>query len=1033
MRTYTPVFETQFDVIVYGSGYAALAAAWGLAVGGRSVLLCDRSFDLAWESGRAFAAQAGECTHPLWQDFFRELGARNLYRGGLLDSAGAEVCVCHRLRNAPANLHVLLGASVVAANWCAGTLKSVRVATKSGERLLRASAWIDASEQATLFDLAVRAGLALAGGLPWRAPAAFEQRVVLRAAGIDALAADNALAPDNTRQPDAGRICGGGSLAAFAGGEQTTLRLEKRLWKDELTLCLSSPEPLALPLLSELAQAARSTLGAEWEQAAIVQFSSETLPVFAGDSVVSGNDAGASDAGSGGAAADSVDSLATGGAVVCCGDNLYSATAVLACSQVRFLAERFALGIAAAEALSAHNPLHGGLGGQGNLSVGGFAGESACMDDATAAGALPERLLECDVLVAGGGSAGAVAALAAAREGASVLVLDAASTAGGIATGGLITGYFHGHPGGLFESLDASAAEVREGLDPAKKLAMGGKHQDAKKIAFEQTLARSGATQFIGGVTLYAAKVQDGRVTQVLAAGAQCVYRVHAAAVIDATGDGDLCALAGAQYVHGRMGDGRPLSYSQPCLRVTDVSGSGSAGAGACSAVAGSTVAVRGSNFDSGWVDATDPQDMTRARITGIAQYWGCAFTGSEHLMKIAPLLGLRQSRQIRTLATLTLDDVICHNTFADSIGTVRSPMDTHSVDFEFEDDQMLFWLWGCKNFRGETHSQMPYRALIPEGLRNVWIACRASGISVSAAYGVRMLRDVQRMGEAAGVAAAAAARLGCDASAVPLAQWQPQLAASGALAPCAATDNWQEDPLAQLDQAEAGGYLWALYRDPARYRTEVTQRLGSGNPHISWLAAVVLAMWEDPLAEPRLLRAIEGCEQGQPTPRSALGAHGQWIDVPNWYLAVSLLRLCGTAACLPVLLELAKGHSPLLNVRTAIGLTTGRLHRRFVEAGANPMPLRAQVAVILSELSASPLPETLLRPSRSLYRALLGQEQTPLRQEPQGVDSREDHLWQLWLVVARACKEWGLPCPVDVTALLRDERALVRRAMRNL
>lgn len=96
-------------------------------------------------------------------------------------------------------------------------------------------------------------------------------------------------------------------------------------------------------------------------------------------------------------------------------------------------------------------------------------------------------------------------------------------------------------------------------------------------------------------------------------------------------------------------------------------------------------------------------------------------------------------------------------------------------------------------------------------------------------------------------------------------------------------------------------------------------------------------------------------------------------------------------------------------------------------------MPLRAQVAVILSELSASPLPETLLRPSRSLYRALLGQEQTPLRQEPQGVDSREDHLWQLWLVVARACKEWGLPCPVDVTALLRDERALVRRAMRNL
>src|SRR5690606_20331004 len=121
----------------------------------------------------------------------------------------------------------------------------------------------------------------------------------------------------------------------------------------------------------------------------------------------------------------------------------------------------------------------------------------------------------------------------------------------------------------------------------------------------------------------------------------------------------------------------------------------------------------------------------------------------------LAPLLGIRQSRNIVTDVSLGMQDLIRRNRFVDTLGLASAHADSHSVDYEFESDEMFFYLLVCRCFNYPLYTDLPYRMLLPKGLRNVWVACRAAGIDSDAAYCVRMQRDMQRLGEAAGIAAA--------------------------------------------------------------------------------------------------------------------------------------------------------------------------------------------------------------------------------------------------------------------------------------
>ncbi|MFA6962194.1 MAG: FAD-dependent oxidoreductase [Opitutaceae bacterium] len=653
-------------------------------------------------------------------------------------------------------------------------------------------------------------------------------------------------------------------------------------------------------------------------------------------------------------------------------------------------ADRFMLGITAATELPSLPP----ASVFGNPSVASLLAPSASLE-------------AVDVLVAGVGTGGAFAALAAARGGARTLAIEFTPYPGGVGTGAGICGYFHGAKGGLQSEIDERTREITTLLTgvPAH---LNGWHHEAKKIVLLTLFEDAGVT-FLGDVLLTG--VERDAAGRVLAAQAVIdgrLTRIPATAFIDATGDGDLAALAGANFITGRPGDGRTLSYSQSIFALTPKERSND---------------LHACNFDAGWVDPTDPEDLSRARLTGIAQHLQPIWTQPNRAVAVAPLLGLRQSRQIDTDIKVTMADLVGHARFADSIGETETVADTHSVDYEFESDEMAFYYWTCRGFRHSLRSELPYRMMLPRGLANVWVACRAAGIETDAAYGLRMQRDMQRLGEAAGLAAALAASKRTDARGIDFSLLQGALDRSGARRADRSEDPTPsgESLLASLDKGLPGVHLWHLSRNSVHHRAAVESRLQSREPRVSFYAAAILAMWNDPAAEPRLIAALVNREEG-PTPeeKPVVGAFAQCIDLPFWLQAVVFLRRIGTARCLPGLNTLAATPSLPLNVRTLIALTLERL--------AICLERNAELVTALDALLADRIPDSMLPPSRSLWRTLHGEPQKKLGND-RGAPVAQDHSWQLHLIIARTRKQLGLAPRPESAAFTRDLRSYVRQA----
>ena len=182
-----------------------------------------------------------------------------------------------------------------------------------------------------------------------------------------------------------------------------------------------------------------------------------------------------------------------------------------------------------------------------------------------------------DVVVAGGGIAGVAAALAAARAGASVLLLENTCTLGGLATAGNVTVYLpiddgRGRVvmGGLArELLDLSVADLKRDtplagfhgapaawLDPAstREARAGGPRFEtgfnpcAFALAMEELLLREGVRILYD--TRVCAAIRDGdRVSHLAVENKSGRTAVACGAVVDATGDADVCFLAGEPTV----------------------------------------------------------------------------------------------------------------------------------------------------------------------------------------------------------------------------------------------------------------------------------------------------------------------------------------------------------------------------------------------------------------------------------------------------------------------------------------------------
>lgn len=626
----------------------------------------------------------------------------------------------------------------------------------------------------------------------------------------------------------------------------------------------------------------------------------------------------------------------------------------------------------------------------------------------------------CTVAVAGAGTGGAMAALAAARSGARTCIIEPLPFVGGIGVGGGIHYYYFGVKGGLQEELDQRTRNLMPLFAPSKQIQ--GFHPQAKKLALEELLADAGVER-LQESTLVAVERSGRRVISALVATPRGPLRLQGRVWIDGTGDGDLCARAGARSSFGRQGDGLPHAYTQS---------SGRAG------LRDGRAFMEVVNFDAGWVDPRDDDDLTRARAEGIAHYVLPLYDALNRPTYLAPAIGLRQARQVVTDRTITLDDLIVRRRFADGVGLTGCHYDNHAVDYEFESDEGLFWTWGCRAWStGRTGGEIPLGALIPADLDNVVIASRALGVSQDAHHSLRMQRDMQRIGEVAGLLGALAAE--GQVRAVPFAHLRRQLVASGALA-----EEGDENPsgfgerlerpaaraivagtvpewLAALRQPDCCVAMWQLAKAGGEVGDTLAALLTDSDPQVTWRAALVLALRGDARAEPRLLAAITTREDGfEHLPANQRPSQFNRV-VCNWWTAVAMLRCCATAACLPVLAALSLENLPF-HCATALALTCTRLAARLPDQ-------RPVLAVIAGNLADHPpLQGVRGDPQRNptTYAPHYG---------PQGRSAAvvEDRAWQFHLAVAQSLLACGRRVHAQALDFEHDVRLLVRRAFTRL
>ncbi|HET7169950.1 MAG TPA: FAD-dependent oxidoreductase [Candidatus Limnocylindrales bacterium] len=429
-------------------------------------------------------------------------------------------------------------------------------------------------------------------------------------------------------------------------------------------------------------------------------------------------------------------------------------------------------------------------------------------------------LAEVDVCVVGAGSAGSTAAIAAARAGARVLLVDRLPFLGGTSTAVLDTFYGFWTPGerpvkvvgGIGDAVVAGLRRIGRVLERPNTYGAGTGVTylaDHLKVVWEDLVVGAGARVLLHAM-VQAVDVEDGRVRSIVVATRAGLARVRATTFIDASGDADLCHFAGFGYeTAGELGPAQSLTTTFRVAgvdaarraavtradlheRMAEAAASGSydlprrEGSDHATPIDGVTAtvmtrldAVRRAP-DGRVVDTTDPWYLTESEMAGRRQaleyvrFLRDRVPGYEHasLVGLATQIGVRETRRVYGEYRLTGDDVLAARGFDDVIGLCGAPIEDHGTGPD------TVWRY----LPAGSAVGIPYRSLVVRDARNVLVAGRCFSATHEAHASVRSMAQCMAMGEAAGSAAAMAVATRRDPRDIDVADLRRRLRAAGAI-----------------------------------------------------------------------------------------------------------------------------------------------------------------------------------------------------------------------------------------------------------
>ncbi len=390
-----------------------------------------------------------------------------------------------------------------------------------------------------------------------------------------------------------------------------------------------------------------------------------------------------------------------------------------------------------------------------------------------------------DVLVVGAGSAGSTAAIAAARTGASTLLVDRFGFLGGTSTAVLDTFYAFYTPGasprkvvsGIPDEVVGRLVERGMAFERPNTYGAGtGVTYDPEtlKRVWDELVDEAGASTLLHAF-VFAVTVEEGRVVEVQAAAKGGVRRIRPRVVVDASGDADVCALAGAPF----EAPGDDVQSLSTVFRVANVDVARAealpkqelwalmreardSGRYALTRVEGSVHRTPHEGVMMALmtrvrrVDATDADQLSAAEREGRRQageyfrFLRERVPGYERavLVSTSPAIGVRESRRIVGEHVLSADEILSARRFDDQIARCGAPIEEHHAG----DDTRWVYLE-----EGATYG-IPYRSLQPQRLENVLVAGRCFSATHEAHASARSMATCMAMGQAAGTAAASTA-----------------------------------------------------------------------------------------------------------------------------------------------------------------------------------------------------------------------------------------------------------------------------------